>query len=49
MKRHLENMMDKRSENQFDPYEGGEDPNWLWTSETQDEMAQHYAKEKEGK
>jgi hypothetical protein len=36
-------MTDKRSESQFnkDPYDG-EDPNWLWTSETQDEMSRHY-------
>jgi hypothetical protein len=43
MKRHLEDIIwDKRSESQFNPHDG-EDPNWLWTSETQDEMAQHYS------
>lgn len=47
MKRHLE---DKRTESQFDPYEGSEDPNWEWTSEKQDEMAQHFlAQEKKEK
>jgi hypothetical protein len=43
--------VDKRSEGQFkynpqDPYDGGEDPNYAWTSESQDEMSQHYLKEK---
>lgn len=35
-------MTDKRSESQFnkDPYDGGEDPTWSWTSESQDEQAQ---------
>lgn len=32
-----------------DPYEGGEDPNYAWTSESQDEMAQHYEKERNEK
>ena len=41
MKRHLEDMMDKRSESQFnqDPYEGGEDPWYSWNPENMpDEM-----------
>lgn len=28
-----------------EPYGGGEDPNYAWTAESQDEMSQHYAKE----
>jgi hypothetical protein len=36
-----------------DPWDGGEDPFYSWTSETQDEMARHYEslekKDKEGK
>jgi hypothetical protein len=34
----------KKNENK-DPYDGGEDPNYAWTSESQDEMASHYEKE----
>jgi hypothetical protein len=32
-----------------DPYDGGEDPNWAWTSETQNEMATHYENEEKKK
>lgn len=43
--------IDKRSEAQFnmDPYDGGEDPNYAWTSESQDEMASYYEKEHDEK
>ena len=36
----------KKNENN-DPSDGGEDPNWLWTSEAQDEMSAHYSKQKD--
>jgi len=38
----------KKNDNK-DPYEGGEDPNYAWTSELQDEMASHYENEESKK
>jgi hypothetical protein len=38
----------KKNDNK-DPYDGGEDPNWAWTSESQNEMASHYEKEEKKK
>jgi hypothetical protein len=32
-----------------DPYDGGEDPFYGWTSETQDEMSRHYEAENKKK
>jgi len=38
----------KKNDNK-DPYDGGEDPNWDWTSEKQDEIATHYENESKKK